>query len=304
MTDTRDVTLHATPLELGSQDVRLHGAEINFGNLAGLVGNWQGANGFNMIAVPNQKGDFQLLVAPYTENLTVAAVQATTPNRGLIVIENIPTLQYSTVILDSTDNSLMHVECGFWELAGAPERNAGFDIFRIASVPHGNAVEAMGVSSVTGGRPVIDPSLSGMPVGDLPDLNGYTDPYIFPSPGFSASSPNETLIQYLNAQEAKGQTVTKTVTLHVSTRNKGGLSNIASLRTNANPTQFDATFWIETVEDSNTGESFQQLQYSQRIMIEFPIQSDLSGQTIVWPHVNVNTLILQSEATVGVQSIG
>lgn len=304
MTDTRDVTLQPTPLELGSENVRLHGAEINFGNLTGLVGNWQGANGFNMIAVPDQKGGFQLLVAPYTENLTVAAVQATTPNRGLIVIENIPTLQYSTVILDSTDNSLMHVECGFWELAGAPARNDGFDIFRIASVPHGNAVEAMGVSSVTDGRPNIDPGLSGLPVGDLPDLNGYTDPYIFPSPGFSASSPNETLIQYLNAQEAKGQTVTKTVTLHVSTRNKGGLSNIASLRTNANPTQFDATYWIETVADSSTGETFQQLQYSQRIMIEFPIQSDLSGQTIVWPHVNVNTLTLQSEATIGVQSIG
>ena len=84
MTDTRDVTLHATPLELGSQDVRLHGAEINFGNLAGLVGNWQGANGFNMIAVPNQKGDFQLLVAPYTETLTVAAVQAT-PRAGVVL---------------------------------------------------------------------------------------------------------------------------------------------------------------------------------------------------------------------------
>lgn len=304
MTDTPDVRLHATPLELGSQDVRLYGAEINFGNLAGLVGNWQGANGFNMIAVPNQKGDFELLVAPYTESLTVAAVQATTPNRGLIVIENIPTLQYTTTIVDSTTNGLMHVECGFWELAGFPERNNGFDIFRIASVPHGNAVEAMGVSSVTNGRPVIDPCLSGLPVGDLPDLNGYTDPYIFPSPGFSASTPNETLIKYLDDQEANGQTVTKTVTLHVSTRNKGGINNIASLRTNAKPTQFDATFWIETVEDASTGESFQQLQYSQRIMIEFPIQSDLSGQTIVWPHINVNTLTLTSEAALEVQPAG
>lgn len=296
VTDTPTVTLQPTPLELGAQNVRLVGPEIDFGNLTGLIGTWQGANGFNMIAVPNQQGGFELLVAPYSENLTVAAIQATTPNRGLIVIENIPTLQYSTVILDSTNDSLMHVECGFWELCGSPERNNGFDIFRIASVPHGNAVEAMGTSSVTAGRPAIDPGLSGLPVGDLPDLNGYTDPYIFPSPGFSASSPNETLIQYLDAQEAKGQTVTKTVTLQISTQNKGGISNIASLRTNANPTQFDATYWIETVEDSSSGETFQQLQYSQRIMIEFPIQSDLSGQTIVWPHINVNTLTLTPPA--------
>ena len=298
MTDTPELRLQATPLELGAQDVRLIGDEIDFGNLAALVGNWQGANGFNMIAVPNQKGDFSLLVAPYTETLSVVAIQATTPNRGLIVIENIPTLQYSTVILDSTNNSLMHVECGFWELCGCPERNNGFDIFRIASVPHGNAVEAMGSSSVVNGRPVIDPGLSGLPVGDLPNLNGYTDPYIFPSPGFSASSPNQTLINYLDTQEANGQTVTKTVTLQISTQNQGAIGNIASLRTNAKPTQFDATFWIETVEDSKTGETFQQLQYSQRIMIEFPIQSDLSGQTIVWPHVNVNTLTLAPAAAV------
>lgn len=292
MTDTRDFGIVATPIELGAQNVRLVGSEIDFGNLTGLIGNWQGANGFNMIAVPNQAGDFELLVAPYTETLTIAAVQATTPNRGLIVIENIPTLQYSTTIVDSTTQGLMHVEAGFWELAGDPTRNDGFDIFRIASVPHGNAVEAMGVSSVSAGRPAIDPDLSGLPLGDLPDLNGYTDPYIFPSPGFSASSPNQTLIAWLDAQEAKGQTVTQTVTLQVSTQNKGGIANIASLRTNARPTQFDATFWIETVEDSSTGESFLQLQYSQRIMIEFPIKSDLSGQTIVWPHINVNTLTL------------
>lgn len=275
-----------------TQDVRLYGASIDYGNIAGLVGHWQGVNGFNMIAVPDQKGEFTLLVAPYTEDLIIAAAPATTPNRGLIVIENLPTLQYSTTINDATDNSLMHVECGFWELCEFPERNGGFDIFRIASVPHGNAVEAMGVSSVTDGPPAIDPGLSGLPTGDLPTLNGYTDPYIFPNPGFSAGSPNMTLIEYLKNQEAKGQTVTKTVTLHVSTRDKGGISNISSLRTNAKPVQFDATFWIETVQDSNTGQSFQQLQYSQRILIEFPIKSDLAEQTIVWPHINVNTLVL------------
>jgi hypothetical protein len=278
---------------LDTKDVRLHGDAIDFGNLAGLVGNWQGANGFNMIAVPDQKGGFGLLVAPYSETLTVNKVPATTPNRGLIVIENIPTLQYSTTICDSATDSLMHVEGGFWELTQFSTRNAGFDIFRIASVPHGNAVEAMGVSSVTAGPPVIDAALSGTPTGDLPPLSGYTDAYGFPFkyPAFSPETPNVTLINYLKKQEAAGLKVIKTVTLHVSTRNQGGIDNIASLRTNARPTEFDATFWIETVEDE-TGATFQQLQYSQRVMIEFPIKSDLSGSTIVWPHINVNTLTL------------
>lgn len=277
-----------------ASDVRLYGPEIDFGNLAGLVGNWQGSNGFNLIAVPDQKGDFGLLIAPYTETLTINAVPATTPNRGLIVIENIPTLQYSTIITDSTDNSLMHVECGFWEFATLSARNAGFDIFRIASVPHGNAVEAMGTSSVTDGPPVIDLSLSGLPTGDLPPLSGYTDDYIGEPkfPGFFPTSPNRTLVDYLNKQAQEGLRVTRTVTLQVSTQNKGGINSIASLQTNANPVQFDATFWLETVESDSGAPPFQQLQYSQRIMIDFPIKSDLSGQTIAWPHINVNTLTL------------
>jgi hypothetical protein len=276
-----------------ASDVRIYGDDVDYGNLQGLVGNWQGSNGFNMIAVPDQKGEFGLLIAPYAENLIINKVPATTPNRGLIVIENIPTLQYSTTISDSIDNSLMHVECGFWELASLSARNAGFDIFRIASVPHGNAVEAMGVSSATDGPPVIDTSLSGLPTGDLPPLSGYTDAYLGPPefPDFSPSSPNLTLVNYLDKQAQAGLKVTRTVTLQVSTQNKGGINSIASLQTNANPVQFDATFWLETVEGESGDVCFQQLQYSQRIMIDFPIKSDLSGQTIAWPHINVNTLI-------------
>jgi hypothetical protein len=275
--------------------VRLHGEEIDFGNLTGLVGSWHGANGFNLIAVPDQKGDFELLIDPYTEDLVVEKVPATTPNRGLIVIENIPTLRYSTTISETADtqNSLMHVESGFWELAGQPVRNAGFDIFRIASVPHGNAVEAMGTSSVTKGPPDFDTGFSSLPMGDLPPLDGYTDNYIGRPkyPDFSPKFPNMTLSNYLQKQIDGGLTVTETVTLQVSTRNKGGIANIASIRTNANATQFDAVFWIETLEDKD-GHVFRQLQYSQRIMIEFPIRSDLPGQTIAWPHINVNTLTL------------
>lgn len=173
-------------------------------------------------------------------------------------------------------------------------RNAGYDIFRIASVPHGNAVEAMGTSSVTPGRPVFDLDVSATPTGDVPTLRGYNDKFGPPTkfanfvPGF----PNKTLDDYLKVQEANGQTITETVTLQVSTRNMGGIANIASIRRNANATEFDATYWIETVQDQKTGTTFQQLQYSQRIMIEFPITMDMPGQTICWPHMNVNTLTL------------
>jgi len=278
-----------------THSVRLHGEEIDFGNLTGLVGTWHGANGFNLIAVPDQEGSFELLIDPYTEDLVVEKVPATTPNRGLIVIENIPTLRYSTTISETADkqNSLMHVESGFWELAQFPGRNAGFDIFRIASVPHGNAVEAMGTSSVSDGPPDFDTGPGALPTGDLPTLAGYTDKYIgLPKyPDFSPLFPNHTLSAYLQKQIDAGFKVTKTVTLRVSTRNQGGIANIASIRTNAKATEFDATFWIETLQAPD-GSVLNQLQYSQRIMIDFPIKSDLPGQTISWPHVNVNTLTL------------
>lgn len=283
----------------GTHDVRLHGSEIDFGNLAGLVGTWTGANGFNMIAVPDQQGEFTLLVDSYTENLVVNAVPATTPNRGYKVIENIPTLQYATTISETPNGSLMHVECGFWEVSD-PTLNGGFDIFRIASVPHGNAVEVMGNSSVIAGPPTIDPTLNGVPTGDLPAIFGYKDPYgaPFKYPGFSPQSPNQTLIDYLANQQSNGLAVTQTVILEVSTQNSGGMSNIASLQpsstqTDVIPTRFDATFWLETLKDQK-GNTFQQLQYSQRILLDFPVKSDQPGQTIVWPHINVNTLTMVS----------
>jgi hypothetical protein len=272
--------------------VRLHGDEIDFGNLSGLAGHWQGANGFNMIAVPNQKGSFELLVAPYTETLIIDKVPATTPNRGLNVIENIPTLQYSTTITVLGTGSLMHVEGGFWELSD-PTLNDGFDIFRIASVPHGNAVEAMGNSSKAAGRPNIDATLSGLPTGDIPkDVSrGYEDEYIFRTqfPEFSPVHPNAFLIKHLDDQEKQGLKVVATTTLQVSTLNKGGIANIASLQGRLTASQLDATFWIEILRDQN-GNVYRQLQYSQRTLIEFPVSGDTGGQTIVWPHINVNTL--------------
>jgi hypothetical protein len=278
--------------------VRQHGTEIDFGNLTDLSGHWQGANGVNLIAVPDQKGGFTLLLAPYIETLTVSKIPATTPNRGLQKIENIPTLQYSTTISELNNarpGALMHVECGFWELSD-PSLNAGFDIFRLASVPHGNAVEMMGKSSVAPGAPQIDVGTSALPF-TSPNTDrlplGYTDPYLNQKavPGYSTSHPNQYLVDHLTKQQQAGLKVVETVTLQVSTGNAGGLENIASLRSNANPTRVDATFWIETLQAPD-GQRFRQLQYTQTVQIEFPIRGDKPGHTIVWPHVSVNTLSL------------
>lgn len=269
---------------------------INFGNLAGLIGTWTGSNGVNLIAVPDQKGNFTVLFAPYTETLSITGLPATTPDRGLKIIEQIPTLSYNTTIHNSQDNSLMHAENGFWELIDASANN-GFDIFRLATVPHGNSALAMGTSSVVQGSPTIDTSISATPFGDLPGV-GYGEAEYFPHPpivpGFLASSPNQYLVDYLENQKQNGYTVTSTTVLQISTLNQGGIGNIPVVgdKNAVNTTQFDATFWIETLEGPSG--TIQQLQYSQRILMQFPISTNSPGQTITWPHVNVNTLTLSN----------
>lgn len=270
-------------------------AEI-YGPLSGLIGTWSGNQGVNLIGVPDQKGGFKLLVAPYYETITVTALSSPTPNRGLKTIENIPTLMYSLMIHDARDNSLMHAENGIWELLNASEDNDKYNLARIGSVPHGDSLMCLGNSSVTEGRPDINANLSSLPWGEgLPPVLGYSDPYNANDyvKGFITSRPNTFLIDHLNKQEATGQKVIHTTNLLVSTENNGGINNIPSINKNANATKMNAQFWIETVKDSNTGHTFQQLQYSQNITIDFPDKLSKAGTTIHWPHINVNTLIKQ-----------
>jgi hypothetical protein len=268
---------------------------VFFGPLSQLIGTWTGNKGVNLIAVPDQKGEFKLLVAPYYETLTVTPLSSPTPNRGLKTIEQIPTLMYSLRIHNSLDNSLMHAENGIWELLDGSPDNNGYNLARISTIPHGDAVMALGNSSVTNGRPNIDKTLSSLPTGNLPPIFGYADVYT-PTivPGFTNATPNTYLTNYLDAQEKAGQVITSTTTLAVSTIDTGGgINNIPSINKNADATDFLSFHWIETVKDNKTGKTFQQLQYSQKTNIDFPIKTNKPGETIHWAHINVNTLIKQ-----------
>ncbi len=256
-----------------------------FGPLEGLIGTWVGSKGWNLIAVPNQQGSFELLVAPYTETLTITPLSTPTPNRGGKIIQEVPTLMYQLQIHNLLDGSLMHAENGTWLLL--PDCPSDFSIARQASVPHGDSILALGGSAVTQGKPDI-PDISTLPIAGNP-FPGYTDPYLTPSnpPGFSKTNPNETLRDAIS-----GQTITSTTTISVSTANKGGITNIPFIAQNANATFFEATFWIETVQAPG-GNSFLQLQYSQNTTIEFLPQFGNPSKLIEWPHVNINTLVKQ-----------
>lgn len=64
----------------------------------------------------------------------------------------------------------------------------------------------------------------------------------------------------------------------------GGVQNIPFVVTNANVVSMTAVFWIEKVADPLLGE-FLQLQYTQTIILDF--------LDILWPHINVATLVKQ-----------
>ena len=281
-------------------------AVSDLGPLAGLVGTWTGKQGWNLIAVPRVPEEsggsegFTLLVRPYYETITFTPLGVLVPDRGASEILNIYGLEYTLKVSDLLTNEPLHLENGMWLYTEDPQSPGSPTIVRHATVPHGNSVLALGTSEQADGPPTI-PEINAFPVGNPfdPALPGYTDPYLHPpppevpgQPPFSTSDPNDVLRAAI-----KDQDILSTLTLSVSTENGGGILNIPFVVQNANTTSFSAAFWLETVKNQTTGEEFAQLQYSQQTNLEFikcrSNCSDDSGGLIVWPHVNVNTLVKQ-----------
>ena len=105
------------------------------------------------------------------------------------------------------------------------------------------------------------------------------------------------------------QTITNTVVLNIGTVNSftvagtppeavtitnggGGSENIPFVQKNADIPRVTATFWIETVQRPGGG-SFLQLQYTQTVLLNFPVQvtGKPQGPNLSWPHVTVATLV-------------
>jgi hypothetical protein len=256
------------------------------GTLAQLPGTWIG-NGFNVIARPDeQEGkEFFLMLSATKETLQFTAISAPIPNRGSKQGDiSFLGLTYLQQINDAISSGGLHLEPGIWlnvPATSAPQAPAS--LVRLASIPHGNALLAQGQGYQRPGAPAI-PDVSTIPVreggGMLPD--GYTEPFIRPSPpeGIPARAvinPNQLL------QEAiAGQTITATTVLLVATKPVGGIENIPFLTVNAEAVSMSATFWIETVQQPYGGNRLQ-LQYSQTVLLVF--------DGIIWPHVSVGTLL-------------
>jgi hypothetical protein len=267
-------------------------------------------------------GTFRLLLNSTIETLQFTAVGGSVPNRGVVTAIGASTgqpdialngLSYLQRVSDLTTNEALHIEPGFWlsipPTTVFPPQPAA-TIARLSTIPHGDSLTAPGGGFGIAGGPEIAAANT------LPSKDGVAlgSPYIVPFQ--NPPLPQNFKLPYvqnpnLALQEAiLGQNITNTVVLIVSTRStnlktpapaiaqdpnpggtvidipapSGGISNIPFVVQNANATQLDAIFWIETVLQPD-GSTFMQLQYTQTVILNF--------LGIDWPHVSVATLVKQ-----------
>jgi hypothetical protein len=197
----------ATPGDLALGDLtQMPGTWANTDNLVG--------HGWNMIALPykepgrvvnpntpDQKSEFRLLLNQFNETLAFSTVDKGVPNRGAAFAQvfdrdqHLAALQYIQHIVqiaavdspqtaDTADtpkgSAGIHHEPGLF-LHLFSQTDGGPDIARLATIPHGTAVLALGSGAVVNGPPIFDHigDFSPLPLGVDADVdhNPYLAPY-------------------------------------------------------------------------------------------------------------------------------
>ena len=298
----------------------------DLGPLQQLPGRWVSeGRGWNMIALPfAQEGplDYRLLLNQFDEELSFTLVDKGVPNRGVTddhetqTDQLIVTLDYEQVVkqvavvdepvstVTGAPGAAIHHEPGLF-LNMLNEIPDGFDVARLATIPHGDAVLALGTSSVVEGLAPIRPC-NGLPLGVSHDLenNRYLSPYKqfhdnpfkgtvgFPGfPGFDPVEPHLLLELANNGLDVRQTTVLDLDTTHPT----GGIKNIPFVVKQADAASMKSTFWIQELAPDENGEVVLQLQYLQIVMLDFfPRRDGLPGR-IQWPHVSINTLTKVSD---------
>lgn len=297
-----------TPLPAIAQPVHLPFPAIldPLGPLKDLPGTWSGT-GFNTIwrpffAKPPAKEDEFLELNLTTETLEFTAISGQIPNRGFFQPDiNMFGLTYLQQISDSVVGAGLHIEPGIW--ATVPQTSSPAEpptVVRMASIPHGTTILAQGQAHAGQGAPLfpainINPIPPRGPAVPFEQQNlSHSTPFRSPPANIvgitqaMVDNPNSVL-----AAAIHGQTITAVSILEVSTAapapiTGGGTSNTSFLvggaqGPNADATKVTSTFWIETVKGTGGAPDFQQLQYSQTVMLKF-------DDGILWPHVTVGTL--------------
>jgi hypothetical protein len=287
--------------------------------------------GWNLIALPfaepGARRNFRILMNQYNEVLSFKFVDDDIPNRGITQDEPaqnadqlVAALDYEQLIAqisakdvsesgEAGDPELpIHHEPGFFLFMKdqTPTPN-GFDIARLATIPHGDSATALGRAAEIAGPPTIPP-LHGFPEGVAADIEeaveaateqSYLFPYkhfanspfkgVVPDPNFPGFGPRDA-----NALLRLGipQNVVRTTKLLLETDvMEAGIRNIPFIVRQANATVMRSTFWImELDEVDEDGDPKLVLAYSQFIFLDFFARFDGRPGLIRWPHISINMM--------------
>ncbi|WP_247749633.1 heme-binding protein [Pseudoalteromonas viridis] len=293
------------------------------GPLQHLIGTWtnqplgnSGMGGtdkpFSYCLMPlPQEASYILKNFAYYEELTFSAIHGTAPNRGGLGTQVANTLFYEQRVYFAdgpAKDQLVHAENGSLLFLSDQKQLLGpygngekpglgtetvpnsvpptqaYNFIKQMSVPHGNSILASGHFQSGTGVPTI-PMLSKsdvLPMGLPHDVS--TDQYSTKSvgnlnPDFTLN-PNQPLTNALEVSPPK-----KFILLEVDTAHSGiPVTNIGFEQQHANVSRYAISYWLESLDGTD---NFTQLQYSQNITMEIPIQ----GQSVTFPHITTNTLV-------------
>ena len=295
----------STPIILDQEGA----ATPDLGPLAHLKGNWNSspsaAMGYNVMPLPQitAPNQFVLKDFSYYEQMTIGAIDGNIVNRDGAYQQNCATLFYDQRVYfgaQQEKNKLIHAENGSWlhltkmaQGQGAyqdqgpipsppapdpvPRQNPNYNIYKQASVPHGNSILATGHVEIIHGAPDI-PNVSSLPFGPGVDP-GFYRPYGANDPSNPTVNPNFVLQKALLGQRSN---IEQTLIITVSTKNPhGGVTNIQFEDKRARVLSYSMTIWLERFRGQT---EYTQLQYSQSIELT------LMQHDITFPHIDANTL--------------
>jgi hypothetical protein len=304
-----------------------------------LPGKWVGS-GFNLIFRPlvNQTDPDNPVAGAETflelnlthDTLEFTAIPGDIPNRGLF--QRDITLHGVTYLQQISDANVkqngkpagIHIEPGLWiDVEATTEPQVPASVARLATIPHGTALTAVGTATTEAAQPAIPsaaldptPFLIGNPqslvtlfhqlmtLGDaqtqprrspVSDTAGLNPKIVF--------DPRIVLREFIKGKQFRGSTTR----LQVSTASGGnpapipggGVSDIGFLDgtpepanapkpdndENARVAAMDATFWISTFVTGNPPKTTHLLQYEQLVLLNF--------NSLSWPHITVGNLLRQ-----------
>lgn len=292
------------------------------GPLDYLIGTWtnqdlvKGKGGpaspfsYNLMVLPqtdpkNSPEGYILKNMSYYEEITFSPIHGNAANRGGQGVQVSNALFYEQRIYISqisgtpVPNTLVHAENGSWlflsdsdqfvgpypgptspKVPGSKPPTQPFNLVKQIAVPHGNSVLALGKAAWPPVKQIGPPSI---PVSKVLPSGVGTGPYTTKSQGNPnlayTKNPNQALVDAL-----KLSNVGQYIMLHVSSASgAGAVTNIGFEQQHANVERYTATYWLEALAGS---QSYDQLQYSQTIVLKIPIGKAM----VLFPHITTNTL--------------